>query len=71
MQRKDALGKLECRVCNVSYMKRLTPLDKEVDVYCEMIDSSERLNAKGPKESIGFKDAKEEKSDSEDERVKM
>ena len=66
MQRKDALGKLECRVCNVSYMKRLTPLDKEVDVYCAWIDNADQLNNKGKKQTLGLTGGKNE-SDSDEE----
>ena len=66
MHRKDALGKLECRVCNVSYQKRLTPLDKEVDVYCAWIDSAEQINNTNKKQTLGLTGG-EKDSDSEDE----
>ena len=66
MHRKDALGKLECRVCNVSYQKRLTPLDKEVDVYCAWIDSAEQINNTNKTQTLGLTGGQKD-SDSEDE----
>ena len=66
MQRKDAIGKLFCRVCNINFQKRLGPLDKEVDVYCAWIDSAEQINSKGQKEAFGLM-SKNNDSDSEDE----
>ena len=66
MQRKDALGKLECRVCGVSFQKRLTPLDKEVDVYCAWIDNADQINSKNKKQTLGFNGNKND-SDSDEE----
>jgi transcription elongation factor Elf1 len=52
--RKDGLGKLFCRICGYKYQKRLGPLDKQVDIYCAMIDDAEALNTKKQKDGIGF-----------------
>ena len=52
--RKDGIGKLFCRICGYKYQKRLGPLDKQVDIYCAMIDDAEALNAKKQNDGIGF-----------------
>ena len=52
--KKDGIGKLHCRICAYKYQKRLGPLDKQVDIYCAMIDEAEALNSKKRNENIGF-----------------
>ena len=47
MMRKAGLAKLFCRVCNLSFQKKIGPLDKEVDVYCAWIDTANDVNQKG------------------------
>lgn len=44
MERTKGIGTLSCRICSVSYQKRLGSLTKEVDIYCEWIDCAEELN---------------------------
>ena len=44
LNRRDGKGQLRCRICTVSYEKRMGPLTKEVDIYCDWIDESEQLN---------------------------
>ena len=39
--RKEGIGYLHCRVCAVRYQKRLGHLTKEVDIYCDWIDTAE------------------------------
>ena len=64
MQRKAGIGKLFCRVCNLSFQKSLSPLDKEVDVYCAWIDSANEVNKKGQKIGlVGGKDSDDEDDD--------
>ena len=48
MQRKAGIAKLFCRVCNLTFQKKLCVLDKEVDVYCAWIDQANQVNKKGP-----------------------
>ena len=48
MQRKAGIAKLFCRVCNLTFQKKLGPLDKEVDVYCAWIDQANQVNKRGP-----------------------
>ena len=64
MQRKAGNAKLFCRVCNLVFHKKLSPLDKEVDVYCAWIDSANAVNKKGQGQ-IGLVGGKD--SDSEDD----
>ena len=52
--KKDGLGKLFCRICGYRYQKRLGPLDKQVDIYCAMIDDAEAINSKKPNDGIGL-----------------
>jgi len=61
--KKDGIGKLYCRICGYKYQKRLGPLDKQVDIYCAMIDEAETLNSKKQNEGIGFVSRKEEGED--------
>ena len=46
IQKKDGIGRLWCRVCSVSYQKRLGPLDKQVDIFCAWIDEADEANRK-------------------------
>eukprot|EP01061_Rhynchopus_euleeides_P041578 TRINITY_DN72754_c0_g1_i1.p1 TRINITY_DN72754_c0_g1~~TRINITY_DN72754_c0_g1_i1.p1 ORF type:complete len:158 (+),score=47.28 TRINITY_DN72754_c0_g1_i1:85-558(+) len=41
------VGRLECRVCGVEATQRTTYLTKEIDVYCEWMDSCIELNKQG------------------------
>mmetsp|Transcript_45244 Transcript_45244/g.60043 ORF Transcript_45244/g.60043 Transcript_45244/m.60043 type:complete len:127 (+) Transcript_45244:131-511(+) len=61
--KKDGIGKLYCRICGYKYQKRLGPLDKQVDIYCAMIDEAEALNSRKQNEGIGFVSRKEEGED--------
>ena len=63
LQRKEGIGYLSCRVCAVRFQMRMSPLTKEVDVYCEWIDSAEQLNA-GKQKGFGLVEGA---SDSEDD----
>ena len=54
-----------CRVCNVKFQKRLSPLDKEVDVYCAWIDEANAINKKH-KDNIGFVGGRDSDSDEDD-----
>ena len=40
----SGVGSLECRVCAVKADTRITHLSKEIDVYCEWMDSCVELN---------------------------
>ena len=44
----------------------MTPLDKEVDVYCAWIDHADQINSKSKKQTLGFNGNKND-SDSDDE----
>ena len=44
----------------------MTPLDKEVDVYCAWIDHADQINTKSKKQTLGFNGNKKD-SDSDDE----
>ena len=52
----------------MSYTKRLTPLDKEVDVYCAWIDCADQLNNKGKKQTLGLTGGKNESDSDEDHK---
>eukprot|EP01059_Diplonema_ambulator_P015756 TRINITY_DN2694_c0_g1_i1.p1 TRINITY_DN2694_c0_g1~~TRINITY_DN2694_c0_g1_i1.p1 ORF type:complete len:153 (+),score=25.81 TRINITY_DN2694_c0_g1_i1:29-460(+) len=41
------IGKLDCRVCGVKSETTITHLSKEIDVYCEWMDSCVELNKQG------------------------
>ena len=56
MQRKAGIAKLFCRVCNLTFQKKLCVLDKEVDVYCSWIDQANQVNKKGQIGLIGGSD---------------
>ena len=61
--KKDGIGKLYCRICGYKYQKRLGPLDKQVDIYCAMIDEAEALNSRKQNEGIGLVKSKEEEDE--------
>ena len=67
IQKKDAIGKLWCRICGYSYQKRLGPLDKQVDIYCAMIDDAEAVNSKKRNDQIGFINRGDEAGDSNED----
>ncbi len=52
--KKDGIGKLYCRICGYKYQRRLGPLDKQVDIYCAMIDEAADLNSKKQNTGIGL-----------------
>ena len=54
IMKKDGIGKLYCRICGYKYQRRLGPLDKQVDIYCAMIDEAADLNNKKQNTGIGF-----------------
>lgn len=55
IKKKEGYGELKCRVCGVNYIKRLNPLTKPVDIYCEWIDKADEVNQK--RKSLGLQDA--------------
>ena len=61
--KKDGIGKLYCRICGYKYQKRLGPLDKQVDIYCAMIDEAEALNSRKQNEGIGLVSRKDEEDE--------
>ena len=71
IQRKDAIGKLWCRICGYSYQKRLGPLDKQVDIYCAMIDDAEAANSKKRNDQIGFISRGDEGGEENEEEVEQ
>ena len=66
LERKAGLGKLHCRICGYKYQRRLGPLDKEVDIYCAMIDDAEAANSRKQNDGIGFLARDDDKDDNED-----
>ena len=55
------VGKLECRVCGVNAEVRTTHLSKEIDVYCEWMDTCVELNqgkSAAPEDEYGDPSAK-------------
>ena len=62
LNKREGVGQLFCRVCGVKYQRKLGPLMKEVDIYCDWIDEAHAINSQKQK-TIGLVDA----SDSEDD----
>nr|CAB3467158.1 unnamed protein product [Digitaria exilis] len=44
IDRKERYAKVECRICNESYVTKAHPLTAPVDVYAEWIDACEDAN---------------------------
>eukprot|EP00754_Rhynchopus_humris_P041277 Rhum_TRINITY_DN24869_c0_g1::Rhum_TRINITY_DN24869_c0_g1_i1::g.180311::m.180311 len=64
------VGKLECRVCGVNAEVRTTHLSKEIDVYCEWMDTCVELNqgkSAAPEDEYGDPSAKRRRVETEDE----
>eukprot|EP01060_Flectonema_neradi_P030378 TRINITY_DN4395_c0_g1_i2.p1 TRINITY_DN4395_c0_g1~~TRINITY_DN4395_c0_g1_i2.p1 ORF type:complete len:119 (+),score=12.09 TRINITY_DN4395_c0_g1_i2:50-406(+) len=51
------VGHLECRICGVKSETRITHLTKEIDVYCEWMDSCAEANKD---DDEGFSDLEED-----------
>ena len=66
LQRKNGIGKLYCRICGFKFTKSLGPLDKEVDIYCAMIDEAEAANSKKQNEGIGLISRDDDPNNNED-----
>ena len=64
--KKDGIGKLYCRICGYRYQKRLGPLDKQVDIYCAMIDDAEAINSKKQNDGIGLISRDDEDGEGDD-----
>ena len=62
LNKREGVGQLFCRVCGVKYQRKLGPLMKEVDIYCDWIDEAHAINSKKQK-TIGLVDASDEEDD--------
>ena len=67
--KKDGIGKLYCRICGYRYQKRLGPLDKQVDIYCAMIDDAEALNTQKQNDGIGFVGGADDEPDLDEDPI--
>ena len=62
LNKREGVGQLFCRVCAVKYQKKLVPLMKEVDIYCDWIDEAHSINRKKQK-GFGLVDASDEEEE--------